>query len=245
MILYETYKNRLLELAGVKLLNEVYISKVLYHGTNADFDDFDSDLITSNTEGAWNGAGFYFTDSKQEASWYGNNIIQAQITLHNPLDLTKIKDTSINGSGIVKLFANTKGLGDIKFQGKTYVELNNILNKLEFSFDYKNISYSEGTKDWFQHVWYNNGNNEYVLRNKTKHEIDSKEHLKNQIIHTILSEKYNVIGLPIRISEAINPFSFSHVLKQNGYDGVIAENSNFAVGFEYVVFDKKNIKILK
>jgi hypothetical protein len=33
-------------------------------------------------------------------------------------------------------------------------------------------------------------------------------------------------------------------MRKNNYDGVIDHNSGFHKGFEYVVFDKANIKIL-
>jgi hypothetical protein len=64
-------------------LNEQnYINENVYkvfHGTNDSFDSFDYDKIGTNTEGAWNGVGFYFSDNKAEASLYGNKIMNVEI----------------------------------------------------------------------------------------------------------------------------------------------------------------------
>jgi len=65
------------------------------------------------------------------------------------------------------------------------------------------------------------------------------------IISTILYEKYDISGLPIRISELMNPYSFTKIAKENGYDGVITPNSTATSGNEYVVFNKNNIRIIK
>ena len=50
-------------------LNEQnYINENVYkvfHGTNDSFDSFDYDKIGTNTEGAWNGVGFYFSDNNR------------------------------------------------------------------------------------------------------------------------------------------------------------------------------------
>lgn len=216
----------------------------VYHGTNSDkFDSFKYSKIGTGTNSFWNGVGFYFSDNKAEASLYGNNLIKAKITLNNPIDLTQIHDTSVQGSGIVRLFAGIKGFDSIQYEGHTYEELNNILNQVENEFDFNKIQFSDGNNESFKHVWYVDGDNEYVLRNRTASEYQNKNFLKASMIHTILYEKYGIGGLPIRISEAVSPHVFTEIAKNNGYDGVIAPNSTVASGNEYVVFDKNNIKI--
>lgn len=217
----------------------------VYHGTNDDFDSFDYDKIGTNTESAWNGVGFYFSDNKAEASLYGNKIMNAEIELKNPIDLTVIDDTSVQGSGLIKFFSKIKGFENVKHDGKTIAEISKIIDDLENNFDYNNISFSEGTNKHFKHVWYDYNGKEYALRNKTQNEINNKDWLKSMIISRILYDKYDISGLPIRVSELMNPYSFTITAKENGYDGVIAPNSTAPSGNEYVVFDKNNIRILK
>jgi hypothetical protein len=216
----------------------------VFHGTNKNFDDFEYDKIGTNTEQAWNGVGFYFSDNKTEASLFGNKIINAEIKLNNPIDLTTIDDTSVQGSGLINLFTKIKGFENIKHNGKTILEISKLINDLEHNFDFNNISFTDGTNEHFKHVWYDYDGKEYVLRNKTQNEINDKDWLKSMIISNILYNKFNISELPIRISELMNPYSFTKIAKENGYDGVIAPNSTTTSGNEYVVFDKNNIKIL-
>jgi hypothetical protein len=216
----------------------------VFHGTNNDFDYFEYDKIGTNTEQAWNGVGFYFSDNKTEASLYGNKLINAEIILNNPIDLTSIDDTSVQGSGLINLFSKIKGFENIKHNGKPILEISKLINYLEHNFDFNNISFSDGTNEHFKHVWYDYDDKEYVIRNRTQNEINNKNWLKSMIISKILHDKYDISRLPIRISELMNPFSFTKIAKKNGYDGVIALNSTTISGNEYVVFDKKNIKIL-
>lgn len=216
----------------------------VFHGTNNTFDTFSYDKIGSNTQSAWNGYGFYFTDNKSEASHYGKNIMRFRIRLDNPIDITHIKDTSVPGSGLVKLFAHLKGFEDLKIDGYTYKELSQILNKMEQEYDANKISFSEGSNKHLQHVWYEYENQEYVLRDKTQHEIDNKEYIKSLFLGQILTDKYNIDTMPVRIKDIMNPASFTMIAKRSGYDGVIAPNSTAFEGNEYVVFDKDNIQQL-
>lgn len=58
----------------------------VYHGTDADFDIFDSRLLGSaNGKAPINMMGFNFTDNLELAKTFGKNIITADITLNNPL----------------------------------------------------------------------------------------------------------------------------------------------------------------
>jgi len=216
---------------------------VVYHGTNKNFSNFDYSKITSNTQSSWNGRGFYFSDSKSEAGLYGSNLIKATIELNNPLRLDKLKDSSILGSGIVKLFAKTSGLKDLKFKGISFYELNNIITKLEKNVSSIELEYSEGIKEWFKNIHFSYEGKDYEIMSKTKEEISNRNYINKLIISKIIYENYGISGLPIRVSEAVNPSLFTNILLKNGYDGVIAPNSTLASGNEYVVFDKSKIDL--
>ena len=61
-------------------LNEYFQNYgILYHGTDASFDNFNKDY----QNGGYLGKGFYFTMSKSMAKSYGNNIIQAKLNYKN------------------------------------------------------------------------------------------------------------------------------------------------------------------
>ena len=61
-------------------LNEYFQNYgILYHGTDASFDNFNKDY----QNGGYLGKGFYFTMNKSMAKSYGNNIIQAKLNYKN------------------------------------------------------------------------------------------------------------------------------------------------------------------
>lgn len=214
-----------------------------YHGSNVEFDDFDFDKIGSEHDN-WHGAGFYFSSSKNESGLYGSIIKKYQLELKNPIDFTHLEDTSVQGSGFVRFVANLKGFANFQYKGRTLKEIVEILNNLEEEFNEKNISYSDGTRDYFKHVWYQRGNKEYVLRNRNQNEIDNKNYIKSLFIDQILRDFYKIESLPIMVKDLTNPFVFSKVAMKNGYDGIIAPNSLMPNGEEYVVFNKNQIKKL-
>lgn len=217
---------------------------LVYHGTDSVFTEFDYSKQHSNTDAAWNGSGFYFSDTPAEAKLYGSNLMKVEITLNNPfrLDLME-EDSSVWGSGLVKLFAHTEGLKDLKYEGKTIHEIYSIVCKLEK--EYANIRHYlyDGLNANFKNIGIEYDGEDYDVKNKAKTEYENPKHLKQIIISSILDKKYN-ITLPQRISDIVSPRTFSNILQENGYDGVIAPNSTVFHGLEYVVFDKKNIKIL-
>lgn len=45
---------------------------VFYHGTDKEFDEFDTNFIGTSTDPGWLGEGFYFYTDYYEASQYGN-----------------------------------------------------------------------------------------------------------------------------------------------------------------------------
>lgn len=217
----------------------------VYHGSDKDFKSFDDTKFGTGAGSNWYGQGFYFSDAKPEASLYGDNIYKVKITLDNPIDLTKIKDSSVQGSGLVRFFTSIDELGKLEYQDYTFNKLTEILNKLEQNFDYDNVFFSEGTNKKFKTVIYETDEKDYMIYNRTNDEIESKEYLKKIIISKILDEKYGINRLPITIDDATSPYIFTSIVKQKGYDGVIANNSNIVYGKEYIVFDKSNIEIVE
>lgn len=228
-------------------LFEQYTKKneyIVYHGSDKDFESFDKSKIGSG-KGNWHGQGFYFSDSKAEASLYGDNLYKVKITLNKPIDLTKIKDTSVQGSGLVHFFATSiDELGKLDYNDYTFNKLSALIKNLERKFNYDNIFFAEGRKG-FKEVIYETDEKDYIIHNRTEDEIKSKEYLKSIIISKILEEKYNINRLPISIDEATSPAIFTDIVEEKDYDGVITYNSTVIYGKEYIVFDASNIEMIE
>ena len=59
----------------------------MYHGTNADFTEFDREMIGST--GRFEGSGFNFTPAEGRASSYGKNVMNGYLNIVNPLSSEK------------------------------------------------------------------------------------------------------------------------------------------------------------
>jgi hypothetical protein len=67
------------------LLLERGTTFIVYHGTDAQFDDFNlSHLGSANGTAPINMVGFNFTDSEEVARTFGKKIISAVVTMNNP-----------------------------------------------------------------------------------------------------------------------------------------------------------------
>lgn len=69
---------------------------ICYHGTNRKFDEFKLDAGHTHDQGYY-GYGIYFTFgngkfSKEEASYYGSQVIEAYLKVENPFDFSKLLD---------------------------------------------------------------------------------------------------------------------------------------------------------
>lgn len=61
--------------------------QVFYHGTNAEFDQFDISQKGSNTGWSNTVHGFFFADKLENALLFGERIIKARLDIKNPIDL--------------------------------------------------------------------------------------------------------------------------------------------------------------
>lgn len=78
-----------------------------YHGSPHDFDEFSFVNVgkESGTSGA--GIGLYFTESKGEAAFYGNNIYECVLTLKQPLSNFKVTLDSTKIANILRYINET------------------------------------------------------------------------------------------------------------------------------------------
>jgi len=56
----------------------------MFHGTDAEFDNFDPAKSGSNTGDGWLGNGIYFTADRSAAQAYGKRVVEAEVKLSNP-----------------------------------------------------------------------------------------------------------------------------------------------------------------
>jgi len=64
------------------------MKEIVYHGTDAQFDNFDIDFINYHNYSEL-GLGFYFDTEEENAVEYGTNLIKAEITYNNPFIISK------------------------------------------------------------------------------------------------------------------------------------------------------------
>lgn len=73
------------QLKSSKIRNRQGELIVCYHGTNAQFAEFQEDFISSNSGNiGWFGKGFYFTDNETLAKSYGSTIRKCYLDIRNP-----------------------------------------------------------------------------------------------------------------------------------------------------------------
>lgn len=225
------------------ILKENMNSKyIVYHGTDNDIDEFYENEIGTNTKNNWKLDGFYFSDNINQSKLFGNIILKCEILLDNPIDLTqsKYKDSSVNGSGLIRLLGDLKGFSKVEIpQLKTTIgDLDSIIRELEYYFNPDRIKYNEKNKTL-------NYNNSITISNIKPNEYENQEFIKALIIKQILNDKYKIDNMPIRIEDIMSPDMFTSIAKDNGYDGVIMDNSTAFSGYEYVSFYSYKITILE
>lgn len=82
-----------------KVVDENGEPRVVYHGSPNAFTAFDKDMIGETTDPGFYGQGFYFATTKAEAKGYGKHIIDAFVSLENPLDLNAVYEQSKKWDG--------------------------------------------------------------------------------------------------------------------------------------------------
>lgn len=111
---------------------------VMYHGSNAEFEAFDTKKMGSN--GSAEGYGFYFTDDKDTASGYqgkdGGSLLEVYLSIQKPLDVKQknfsIKDTK----SIIKKMVESE-ISEYPDEIPDYKDsfLSNIVDTYSISFD--------------------------------------------------------------------------------------------------------------
>jgi hypothetical protein len=227
------------------ILKENMNSKyIVYHGTENDIEEFGKNEIGTNTKNNWKLNGFYFSDNIKQSKTFGNIILKCEILLNNPIDLTQTKDSSVNGSGLIRLLGDLDGFSKVEIPQlkRTIGELDSIIRELEYYFNPDRIKYNEKNKTLNYDL---NNKQSITINNIQPNEYENQDYIKALIIKQTLKDMYKINTMPIRIKDIMSPNTFTLIAKDNGYDGVIMDNSTAFSGYEYVAFDYDQITILE
>lgn len=219
--------------------------RVVYHGTNEDYNAFDDSLIGSNTGNEGHaGRGFYFADTAYEASYYGNYVMPVFLNIRNPADFNKKSTISEYASqfGYKKEPARINKewlLGALKKKDESaYLFANDILNN------------GIGYEDAFEKHYSDHSKSTIIDPNDVHDWVRYAENTRNSINFNFLNQTIvPVLGRPV-IDEDYTylPSSVAYLteaglyarnltenIKKNGGDGVFA-------GTEIVAFEPGQIK---
>ena len=89
---------------------------IVYHGTNAKFNEFSAEYTGKGNDQI--GSGFYFTDNSDVAYGYGKNILKCEIEIDNPIRLSQndynLDDADIDMSveDVIKILVKCPNLKD-------------------------------------------------------------------------------------------------------------------------------------
>ena len=168
---YIVFDNSQIKLIGNPIQRNLYESSdfnffIGYHGTNKDFNEFDSKYKRISTFGQ----GFYFVNDEREAQEYGNIVIKAKLIMNNPLI---IKDIFIGNEDVLE---------PIGIKKMSHLNSDDSLEKIKKAgYDSIIVLNAEGRRNLKYYIVFDNSQikileKEYINKNKLN------ENLSNNII---------------------------------------------------------------
>jgi hypothetical protein len=231
---------------GSKVVDENGRPLVVYHGTNADFDAFDPQMIGKATDNGFYGKGFYFTRNKGEASSYGNKVLPFYLKSKNMFDIRGVDGGYYGGLKDNMFEKGANLLDDLGLLDADQVEKYNFYKEAKNNF-LKNVDIHEPSD--VQDVWFG----ELTMPDGTKilNRAWESDNTRDGVLNVLWNDyarriKYKdgtyldhlLDGMSLKDymrSDGINPQRFSDKLKSMGYDGIYQ-------GDEFVVFEPNQIK---
>lgn len=220
-----------------KVVDENGKPLVVYHGTDAKFDEFTEESIGSSSGQAFLGSGFYFSTSESVAKQYGKNVGGFYLKSDNVVDLTSFTSNQIND-----IFGDLT----VKSTGKKYNELYQQRKNIENSIT--KVGYDDLGNGKVE-LWYEkDGDFEFIRATVWKNQLDDIKDIDNFIKSKAVSKELNKqdikdvenIGV---IGNIFYPEDIKDAVTRAGYDGIKSYGTNITdTGFEYVVFSPEQIK---
>lgn len=170
---YIVFDNSQIKLIGNPIQRNLYESSdfnffIGYHGTNKDFNEFDSKYRLMSTFGQ----GFYFVNDEQEAQEYGNIVIKAKLIMNNPLI---IKDTFIGNEDILE---------PIGIKKMSHLNSDDSLEKIKKAgYDSIIVLNAEGRRNLKYYIVFNNSQIKILEK-----EYINKDKLNENLLNNIICE---------------------------------------------------------
>lgn len=233
---------------GSQIVDEAGKPLVVYHGTNADFDAFDPQMIGKATDNGFYGKGFYFTRNKGEASSYGNKVLPSYLKSKNMFDIRGVDGGYYSGLKDNMFEKGANLLDKLGLLDANQVEKYNFYKEAKNNF-LKNVDIYEPSD--VQDIWFG----ELTMPDGTKilNRAWESDNTRDGVLNVLWNDyarriKYKdgtyldhlLDGMSLKDymrSDGINPQRFSDKLKSMGYDGIYQ-------GDEYVVFNPNQIKLV-
>lgn len=226
----------------------------VYHGTNAEFDNFDTKYLGSGSgDLGFIGDGIYFATHKGEAEYYGRNVKNVYLDVKNPFnikELAKVNGKDFSGESsnsyveIKNLSEMNKDWENIKINDTTFGNIKNGVDNYLNNVKIKDGGLAEDVNGNQIRMWeitYKGKEDlTQALPNLTKEEV-----LANNMTRTLRDEfgfinNNEIIEYITDHKRFDNGKSLADVLSEKGYDGVIqGEKASFTD--EVVVFKPEQI----
>ena len=127
-----------------KVVDENGEPLVVYHGTKADFTEFDSSFQSTESRLSQQGPGFYFTDKKSESKSYGKPM-EVYLSLDNPFVISSYTQSKIPLDKAAELYA----------LGKNNFFFESVVNR-ETGIDTAGMTRKQIARKYIQHLIENN-----------------------------------------------------------------------------------------
>ena len=229
----------------------------VYHGTNNDFTVFDKSYLGSASgDVGFLGDGFYFATHKGEADYYGGKSMKTYLNVTNPYnikDLQKYKGMNLRGEDsnpyieIKNLVDMNPEWKDIKIRyGNTYGDIANATDEILNSISVEDLGETDNGHQYKVNV----GNDFDIVNAINNYSIDE---LKADAFTREMRDKFGFINSSDVIQDITDEArmrklnnqkpvkTFSEVLEENGYDGII-QGEKASDTDEIVVFNPNQIK---
>ena len=206
---------------------------MLYHGTNAQFEQFNTSYIGQSQEGKlFAGSGFYFSDNKVDARAYGANVLSVHLRMQKTLDLRDKVE-------FLKAFADLIPRNQVK----TLAQLAREYSEAKAALQIDDVMVKEEPhRPGFYDVQWKIAGEWQSSWPRTPSSLE----LSDDMTGRRYAERH---ALPPDPGQFLNTAAFSYAditkaILDNGYDGAINDASFGTCGDEYVVFSADQIMII-
>jgi hypothetical protein len=111
------------------------MKNTVYHGTNEVFNSFDLSKLGLNYEDGASKRGFFFSEDADDASFFGNRVIQCDIILNNPMIITDDDISAFEQSWLEGLQETDPKVYEFQIDTQAYCNSREIRKGLELAIE--------------------------------------------------------------------------------------------------------------